>query len=279
MLAAALALASAPLYSSFEFGTISIVVTALIFASWVWADSDRHWIAGVALGLAISLKVWPGLLLIPLLVTRRFEVVRWSLATVLVLQVAGFILFDITPTDLLSAFSETSAEWLSFAGNGSASGTLARLGIDPWLATIPLFILGAVTVWLLSSRHEASSYPLAIVVGLLVSPLAWEHYDVALLGVAAVVISVPNWPRVLTGAFLTLAMFGMQFRRIGPTDMYAVGWRTLVGRLLMLAAVVLSFHALDLRRRGQLEREAMSVQRGDKARPDEQRWKSLSRVR
>jgi hypothetical protein len=278
MLAAALALASAPLYASFEFGTISIAVSALIFASWVWVDSERRGIAGIALGLAISLKVWPVLLLISLLVTRRFEVVRWSLATVLVIQVAGSILFGITPTEVFSALAGTSAKWLSFAGNGSASGTLVRLGIDPWLATIPLLILGAVTVWVVSSRHEAASYPIAIVVGLLVSPLAWEHYDVALLGVAALIVSVPHWPRMLAGAFLVLAMFGMQFRRIGPTDMYVVGWRTLVGRLLMLAAVVLSLHVLDLRRREQPARRAVSLQRASGATSEEHRGKSLSKV-
>jgi hypothetical protein len=60
--------------------------------------------------------------------------------------------------------------------------------------------------------------------------------------------------------------------------MYVVGWRTLVGRLLMLAAVVLSLHVLDLRRREQPARRAVSLQRASGATSEEHRGKSLSKV-
>ena len=245
MLGGILMLASAPVVSSFEFGTISIAVTALIFVSWVWADSDRPWIAGLALGIAISLKVWPGLLLVPLLVTRRLRVVSWSLATVFVLQTTGSLLFGVTPIDLMHAFSEASTRWISFSGNGSLTGLLVRLGVEPLLASVSMVVIGAWAVWLVASKYEAGAYPFAVVVGLLVSPLAWEHYDVVLLGVAAVIVPIQGWPRFLAVAFLSISFIGMPFRRLG-SDLTAVGLRTLAGRILMLVAVALSLHALEL---------------------------------
>ena len=240
ILGTALMLASAPIVSAFEFGTVSLVVAGLILVVWIDAESDRQWISGLCLGLALILKAWPAILLIPLLVHRRFRAAAWCVGLIALVESMAWGLFRIAPGEVVSALSSTSNRWIGYSGNGSLSGVLVRSGVNPLLATIPAAAIGASVVAVASTKHKALAYPLAIVVGLLVSPLSWEHYDVALLAIAAITFAYPSWPRVLTGGFLLVTLGGMALRRFATDDFTPIGLRTLAGRLLMLGAVGLS---------------------------------------
>lgn len=241
MLGTALLLASAPILSSFEFGTVSILVAVLIVIAWIWADSHLAWIPGLALGLAMTLKAWPAVLLVPLLIHRKYRAVAWSVCVAVVLQIAGMTMFGISVADALTALSDTSGRWIGYSGNGSLVAALAQSGLDPLFATISSIVIGLCVVVFVSLRYRSNAYPFAVLVGLTVSPLSWEHYDVVLLAIAVVVGTVPRWPQILSGAFLLLSALGMPLRRLASEDFTPVGLRTLAGRLLMLGAFAVAF--------------------------------------
>jgi uncharacterized membrane protein len=244
MLGTALMLASAPIVSAFEFGTVSLVVACLVLFVWIGADSDRQWVSGLALGLAIALKAWPALLIVPLLVHRRFRAVAWCVGLIVFIESIASGLFGISPRDVFGALASASDRWIRYSGNGSLTGVLVRSGLDPLSVTISAVALGSGVVAAVSTKRRFLAYPLAITVGLLVSPLSWEHYDVVLLAVAAVTLAYPAWPRVLSGSFLLVALLGMAFRRLA-TDNAPIGFRTLAGRMLLLGAIALCLRLPD----------------------------------
>ena len=76
-----LLLASAPIFSAFEFGTQSILICALVAAVWLTAREKDGWAGGVALAVVGVLKLWPLFLLVPLAAKRRWTVVASTAAT------------------------------------------------------------------------------------------------------------------------------------------------------------------------------------------------------
>ena len=79
-------------------GQHQLLLMALVLGA-VWADqTDRGWLAGVALGLALTLSLRPALFLVLFIAQRRYRVLLGSLAVFMLLQLFATAVVGIGPT-------------------------------------------------------------------------------------------------------------------------------------------------------------------------------------
>jgi hypothetical protein len=168
---------------------------------------SRRWrvIGGIALGLAALAKLYPGLLLGWLAVRGLLRWIRdgrtgvpvdWftvGIALVTDLAIVGLsvVAGGLGPwRDYIGVLrAGAGADFVSTLNVGPASQLALLLG-DPTVATrvapfvaIAAILLTAVVAWRI--RSEASSLAVAAILSLVLSPITWFHYPVALLPFAA----------------------------------------------------------------------------------------------
>lgn len=239
---------SAAYLSTLEFGTQSTLLLLMIVLTWHLTRSrDSVW-AGIPLGIAMALRIFPGLLLIPLWVFGKRKASGSSVATFLVLNVVGLVVLDLNLSNGLTALQTASRGWGAFTGNGSLVMPLARLGIDIQVAATAVVALAiAATLYVsVNNRVYFSVLSFAVVVALLGSPLSWAHYDVLAFPVVAyLVISVLESDKrdsvlsVLLGLWLVLQLIAAGPASALRTD--AFNWSgslAIAGRLVLMAAVL-----------------------------------------
>jgi len=94
----ALALALPYVHSCATLGNVGLLVLFLVVAAWFLVERGREWEAGLALGLAVLIKLLPGVLLVFLLLRRRFRVAGAAVAVVVVLGL-GLPLLTLGPAE------------------------------------------------------------------------------------------------------------------------------------------------------------------------------------
>lgn len=239
-LLAPLVIASYPVYSALEYASQSIIVSGLILWSWhsLRGQTTRCDVqVGIALGLASALKLWPLILVVGVWFVGRRRAALISGLVVLLLNVAGMLALDLEVGTFVSGLSMASEIWLPATGNGSLAGWFNRSGVTGSILVPALVIAGLGVTILVARRDPERTIPTAIIVGLLVSPLSWEHYDMVLFGITAWSLGRSTWPRRLALSWLTLSLMGMLLRLPLLVGLELIGVRTLVGRLLVAAAV------------------------------------------
>ena len=188
LLGAPLLVLSHPAISAFEFGSQSFVVAGLITIAigLLWRDDSRT--GGVALGIAIALKLWPALLLIPLWRAGRRRGALAALATSGGLTVLGALVFRLSPFQVWQAMTGAGSTWVGFTGNGSLAGRFAILGASVPMATVLSVLVLLPVLLLLWNRRIEVELQLwaAVLVGLFASPLSWDHYNIVLIPMALI---------------------------------------------------------------------------------------------
>lgn len=185
-------------------GQISEPIAFAYVLAWVLLRRGEQVGAGVTLGLAATLKLYPGVMILFLLVTRRlraFAAACVSFAAVAVVMTAryGFAAW----TMFFSQQGGIGARWMGHIRNASLQSVLIRLvtrgcamKLDPrpavTVAAAALALaLVALALWFVSARRRVASLDLAFVliagVSAIVNPWIWEHYHVLLLMPMAVV--------------------------------------------------------------------------------------------
>jgi hypothetical protein len=167
----------------------------LLAVGWGAARRDRDMLAGVALGLAISLKLYVGLFLLVFLLLRRLRLLAWALGTFAVGALLALAVFGMGAyREYLAALG--SVTWYAASWNASYLGFFTRifggsgnvpLAQAPWLAYALGYGLALVSIGLLawqawrkteqaSTRRFDLLFALTLVVMLLASPLGWMYY-------------------------------------------------------------------------------------------------------
>jgi len=184
-----------PLWAHLALGQISVFLTLCVLGGWLALRRGHEWGCGIAWGLACALKLFPGLLLIYLLLRQR-----WRGAGAMALTAAaGFLLPllalpDLSLPYLMEVISSNATLYTLYPVNVSLHGVFSRLLLDnPWfqpLAEAPTLALalwglaslgvGAVwawQVWHLPRTDCADSFALAYtcIAMILLSPLSWQH--------------------------------------------------------------------------------------------------------
>ncbi|NJM41049.1 MAG: DUF2029 domain-containing protein [Anaerolineae bacterium] len=210
----------------------ALIVFALAVCLW-GIHTGRLGAAGVGLGVATSLKISPGVLLIYLIVRRQWRAVGAAAFTMMVLMVAALLIGR--PEDLLRFVLHVSpplAQGSRFWQNQALPALLARLttsspdliayatGLGLWrVATLLIVVGGVIAVWW-QRRDQPLTAPEAvmlILVGLLAGPITWNHY----LSWALVILASAGhlWPSDDFDNFPRRSLF---------TRLLLVAWATLV---------------------------------------------------
>ncbi|HET9847568.1 MAG TPA: glycosyltransferase family 87 protein [Candidatus Dormibacteraeota bacterium] len=175
---------------------------------------------GAALGLAAALKLTPALLLVWLLLDRRFRAAAWMLGSVAAVTVAAALVRGSDSVAFFTQVVPALARGTAVYANQSLSGLLGRVAsanpyTDPWLTLSWMSLLATaaaivlVAVWYWRSRDQQGLARAAAFVPLLplLSSVTWPHHLVILLPViwfAAIAIAERGWPVAQTVMLATL---------------------------------------------------------------------------
>jgi alpha-1,2-mannosyltransferase len=219
-LAIPLALLVEPSRETISFGQINMVLVVLILADLLFAVPRNSRWAGVGIGLATALKLFPGIFIVYLIVTRR-----WRAAAVSAATAAGATLLAaaIFPGDswrfwTVELWSTERVGRLDYTGNQSLQGMIARL-VAPDQPPKVIWLLVAVVVaafglWRAARAaregDNVAALTLTGLVGALISPITWPHHVYWFIPALIVLIDAGgrrnHW---LFGITLAVMIFGV----------------------------------------------------------------------
>jgi uncharacterized membrane protein len=245
LLAAPLLVLSHPAISAFEFGSQSFVVAGLITLAIGLLRRGDSAVGGVALGIAISLKLWPALLMIPLWRAGRRRGTLFGLAVSGVSTLVAGLVFRLSLLQVWRGLTGASNTWVGFPGNGSLAGRFTIMGASVPAATILSAVVLLPILLLLWDRMTGLEVELwgTVLVALLASPLSWDHYNIVLIPLAVMLArrsrgwSDPERWFLLGWAALTL---GGRFVRLAiDRPIEIAGALAFSDRALLLVALIL----------------------------------------
>ncbi|MBM7492809.1 alpha-1,2-mannosyltransferase [Micromonospora luteifusca] len=253
------------------FGQINMLLVVLILADLLYAvPQARRW-AGVGVGLATALKLFPGIFIVYLLATRRWRAaavasVTAAAATLLAAAVAPgdswrFWTHELWATDRVGR--------TDYVGNQSLFGLLSRFTApekpDRLLWLLLVAVVAVYGLWRASRAARAgdllTGLTLTGLVGSLASPITWTHHiywfvpAVVLLADAALSANRPDegrrrrWLAGLALGTTALTIYGMvtfhdwgtdPVRTHGPVDFVIHNGYVLLSVLLLVALPVRS---------------------------------------
>jgi alpha-1,2-mannosyltransferase len=241
-----------PVLVHMTWGQIQLPLLLLLTLAWLCLRRDRPIAAGVLIGLTIALKLFPLLLLLPLLIQRRWRCVAAALGTAALVLGLSFAVvgWDQTLFYLTKVLPEVSSQ-KELYDNYSVT-----ISMKLWLSDsfprdlvangLRLMFLGLVALAALR-RPRAADLGLALGVTALfwVPPVVWSHYFVlAYLPVFDALTRAPR--RVLAGAigaYFLIATASLIFYVPDQLVIFAHPLPILGALLLLATQVWLAFHA------------------------------------
>lgn len=195
-------LASNPFLQHLILGQVGIFLLLLIVGTVIADDRDRPTTAGLLLGTATALKLFPGLLFLYFLIHRKWRTVVVGAACVLAWNAACWALFGAETYEHFVRYALPEVllyrDWWA---NYSITGTWFKLfqpwsqqslplRYDPWTAKIGAWlttavVVGAAAVVNYRGRNNAESrrsgFAVLVTAMVLSAPIAWDHYFLLLL--------------------------------------------------------------------------------------------------
>jgi alpha-1,2-mannosyltransferase len=201
-------IASAPFFIYMvTLGQVSQLIAFAFFLAWWASRKGRAGLAGAALGVACTLKLFPGVMVLWLAITRRWRAVAAAVAVYLVAAVVMTARFGLESWRVFFvAQKEVANAWVANVANQSLHGVAQRLWSSPAcelpgrVAPEALALSTLVSLALLVfAAHQARrledgtprtldlSFAAFAVLSVLTSQWAWPHYNVLLVLPAMVV--------------------------------------------------------------------------------------------
>jgi alpha-1,2-mannosyltransferase len=253
-----------PFQAHIALGQLSLLVVACVIGCWALLRQGHERLAGLLLGLACLIKLFPGLIILYLLMRRRWRAGSVALGTV---AAGGLLTLALVGSgDVIYYFMRMAPEDSAVHGlspiNVALAGVIRRLLTDgPWvnpLVDAPLLATGLVgmiglSVLIVLLRHirnmpptawnEDRAFALVCVAMLLISPITWWHvFPLMLLPFGLLLQDLHTRPdrRKLGLSLLALALVSLPDLEIARTLMgmyapYRVPW--FVGLLLALPTI------------------------------------------
>ena len=207
-------------------GNVHLLLLGLLAAAWlaIRRGTDRGEIlAGALLGVATLIKVFPGVLILWLVLTGR---VRGAIAALVTIAVLALVTLPFTGVE----------PWLQYPivlfNLGVPEDTRDVLAPSVWLSALmpPLVARIAVTavglaaiVWASRRRSEPVSYAVAVAVSILIAPALYQHYLVIL--VLPVLLAIRFAPPLIWVIVAYVLLSGGEQEALGE-------WVWVVNRLL-----------------------------------------------
>jgi alpha-1,2-mannosyltransferase len=249
----AAALLLEPVGGTLRYGQVNLVLLALVLVD----VSGKHGRLpqGILIGLAMAIKLTPGIFIVYFLVTRRFKAAVTATVTFLAASAVAFLVLPHSSlrywTGLIFKFNRIGV--VRDARNQSLYGVLARLQGGAhhahllWIVLALLAAcLGLALAALLSRRgHELWGACACGLTGVLVSPISWDHHWVwvvpALVALGWAAWRRRSWPLAVAAAAWWAVFFLSPIWWVMP--------QTLLWRRQHTVFVWVLPHALDTSRR------------------------------
>ncbi len=178
-----------PVVAELVLGNVHILILGLLALAWLGLRRQGHSgdaIAGLAIGLAALIKVFPGLLVLWLLLERRFRAAAWSIVGIV--AIAGITRpltgsgawFDFTralmnigpPADTTDTLAP--AVWLTPAlGFAAARVVVAAMGL---IIVVVTTLRPYARTRFAAASPDPLAYAIAVTVSVLVAPALYQHY-------------------------------------------------------------------------------------------------------
>lgn len=196
LLLAGLALCWYPFQAHIALGQWSMLIVAGVLGCWALLRRQRDTAAGVLLGIACLIKLFPGMIVVYLLLRRRWRAAGAACAT---MAAGGLLTLMIVGIDDMLEYVRRVAplDAIEFAPapiNHSLTAVFHRLFGDgpwvtalisaPWVISILVALSGlgltgllAYKVWRTppTQRGQDTTFALACITMLLASPITWQH--------------------------------------------------------------------------------------------------------
>ena len=233
------AFALPPVVDELVNGNVHLFIAGLMAAAWIGlrrhdAAGDRA--AGIALGIATVVKLFPVLLLLWLVLRGRWRPVGWAVAGALGLAVLTLPVTGVQP-------------WLDYptvlANMAAPIDVSASLSPTVWLAPLLGFGLArvvvtaavlAVLLWVSRRADERVGYAAAIVLALLATPALWTHY-LSILVVPMLLALAGGVPAAIVGLAYVLLSAGYQ-AALGDAVWITIRLLPTLGMLVLLVALL-----------------------------------------
>jgi alpha-1,2-mannosyltransferase len=173
------AFAFAPINDEFFIGNVHLLLVGLVGGAWLALRGSRprgELVAGALIGIATLIKVFPGVLIVWLLLTGRSRgaitaVVTMAVLALATLPVTGLQPWLDYPVVLLNLGPPVNLENVL-----APSAWLSEL-VPSTLARILVTVVGLAIVWWATvNRSQVVSYAVAVTVSVLISPALYHHY-------------------------------------------------------------------------------------------------------
>jgi hypothetical protein len=234
---APLVVLSHPTLAAVAIGQMGIPLLVVLTVAWTADRRKTVRLAGLAIGLAVALKLFVAVLLVALCLRREWRTLAWATIGGGITAVLGVLAAGI---DGYRGWFQTLAlrapHFVEFPLNASLPGLVHRNVADPGLANgiwlMSAIVLGLVVVALLwRVRDDVDrSWGIALTAGLLLSPLGWMYYFPILIPAL-----IALWARGSRMALLALLLFIPPVTRSGE-------WLTIT-LLVSLAACAIGMRA------------------------------------
>ena len=252
-----------PFRQHIRLGQLNLLLLLLVTATWA-ADRRGHWVwAGIWLGVATAIKIFPGFLVIYWLLQKRW---RPAFITLLSFALCSLATVAVLGTEPFHDFVDKALPAIRPSWSGWSNLSLTSLWIklfDPAASerVVPLFesplaawlLILASAVAVLALLFRASRlmdattsnrlFAATVLAMLLLSPVTWSHYLVILWLPAAIL-----WPAVLGDRRLRLVYFvALVFLCIDPLPLWkaVLDWPTgIAGPVQTLTVLALPTYAL-----------------------------------
>jgi alpha-1,2-mannosyltransferase len=208
------------------YGTLTPLFVLAIAVAWRFRSSA--WTAGMAIGLAIALKLflWP--LLLWLVLARRLRAAGVAVATVAVAAVASWAPIGFADVRSFPTLMRDLATVQAPRGDGVSA--LVGPGLGLWLFAAAA--LAVVAVALRRTRDERVLLTAAVLLALAASPIVWIHYFALLLPLLAL------WsPRLSVAWFVPAVYWVTMGQHPGAT------WRPLLALTAAAVTVALAMRS------------------------------------
>ena len=201
-----------PLAATIYYGQINLLIAVLVCLAWYFLKQRFHPIAiAIPISLAILIKLYPALLLIPIAIHRNYKAIFWTIFLLLISTITSYFIFPNTfwPdwfTNVLSSGYNSKILGLETTNpaNQSLNGLLLRtfmghgvrfeaiLTPRPWVTSaLPLVLSGGMILlsmivsYLGSKKRMQNNIDLQfsfwLLVTFMVAPISWNHHLVMVL--------------------------------------------------------------------------------------------------
>jgi hypothetical protein len=181
-------------------GQVSMILTFFMTLSWYYLRQDRNVAAGISLGVATALKLFPGLVLVYLLFRRRKSLWPAALTASTLLLVSFSIVGWHNTLDYFRVVEFVQAYYRDYKANLSLlsvfSGIAPLARAAPILSQVCFVALLGLLLYTVTRKSRAAGpvtldleYSMFMALLPVLSPVSWDHYLVVLILPVAVLIA------------------------------------------------------------------------------------------